>query len=99
MQCIGYSGRRFANLDGLPDTPATNILNFRGRSGEILDLVPFKYGNTDLVTQVVDIKHFAEEGISGVATDMRRGEWTNDGHTFSQQGKVDEVSLGKLSKA
>jgi hypothetical protein len=61
--------------------------------------VPFKYGHTDLVTQIVDIKHFTEEGISGVTADVRRSEYANDRYTFGYDGKVDEVSLGKLSKA
>ncbi len=98
-QRTGYSGPRFANLDGLPDTPATNILNFRDGGGKILDFVPFKHGHTDLFAQIVDIKHFTEEDISGVAADVRRNEWANNGYTFSQYGKVDEISLGTLSEA
>jgi hypothetical protein len=85
------------NLDSLPDTPATNILNFRG--GKILDFVPFKYGNTNPFTQVIDIKHFTEEEISRIAAYVRRNKWTDDGHTFGQHGKVNEVSLGTLNEA
>jgi len=62
--------------------------------------VPFKYGHTDLVTQIVDIKHFTEKGIF-ISADVRRSELANDGYTFGQNGKVDEVSLpvGKLRRA
>ena len=98
-ECIGYSGRRFANLDGLPDTPATNILNFRGLTGKILDFMPFQYRHTNLVTQVLDIKHFTKESISGITANVRRSEWANDGYTLGQYGKVDEIPLGKMSKA
>lgn len=85
------------NLDTLPDTPATNILNFRG--GDILDFVPFKYGNTDPFTQIVDVKHFTEGDVSSVVANMRRSKWADDGYTFGQLGKVNEVSLGTLNEA
>ena len=99
-QCVGYSGRRLAILDGLPDTPAADILDFWCLGGKVLDFVPLKYGHADLGTQVIYIKHFTEEDISGVAADVvRRSEWANDGYTLGQHGKVDEVSLRKLSKA
>ena len=96
-QRIGISRLRFANLDSLPDTPATNIFNFRG--GEILDFVPFKYGHTDPFTQVVNVKHFTEWDISSIAANMRRSKWANDGYTFGHQGKINEVSLGTLNEA
>jgi hypothetical protein len=79
-------------LNSLPDAPATNILDFRG--GEILDFVPFEYGNTDLSTQIVDVKHFTEEDISSVSANVRRSKWANDGNTFGYQSKINEVSLG-----
>jgi hypothetical protein len=96
VQRIGTSRRRFANLDSLPDTPATNILNFRG--GEILDFVPFKYRHTNFFTQIVDVKHIAEEDISSVATNVRRSKRADDWYSFGQRSKVNEVSLGLLSK-
>ncbi len=93
---IGKAGRRFATLDGLPDTPATNIVNFR--VGKILHFMPFEYGYTDLFTQILDIKHFAEEDISGAVIEVNRNESANDGYTFGQHGKVYKISLDTLSE-
>src|SRR6266404_5570241 len=95
-ESTGKAGRRFVKQDGLPDTPATNIVNFR--VGKILDFVPFQYGYTDFFTQILDIKHFAEEDISGVATDVGRSESANDGYTFGQHGKVYKISMDTLSE-
>jgi hypothetical protein len=61
--------------------------------------MPFKYGNTDLFTQIVDVKHFTKGDISSVSTDVRRSKWANDRNTFSNQSKINEVSLGTLDEA
>ena len=61
--------------------------------------MPFKYGNTNLFTQIIDVKHFTEGDIFGVLADVRRSKWANDGNTFSNQSKINEVSLGTLNEA
>lgn len=93
-QCAGYSRPRLASLNSLPNTPAANVLNFC--AGGILNFAPLKYGKADGFTQVVNVKHFAEEDLSGIATDVRRGEWADDGYPFGQHSEVNEISLHKL---
>ena len=93
-QCIGYSRTRLANLNSLPNAPAANALNFR--AGGILNFAPLKYGKADSFTQIINVKHFAEEDLSGITTNVRRDEWADDGHAFGQQSEVNEISLDKL---
>lgn len=45
------------------------------------------------MTQVVDIKHFTEEDLSSVTTDVRRSERADNGYTFCQHSQVNEISL------
>ena len=85
-------------MNGLPNTPTAKIFNFRVGGGEVLDLAPFKYGHTDLLTEVVDVKHFTERNVSSVTANVRRSERADDGYTFCQHSKVNEVSLITLNQ-
>jgi hypothetical protein len=93
-KCVGYPRPRLASLNSLPNTPAANALNFR--AGGIFNFAPLKYGNADSFTQIINVKHFAEEDLSGITTDVRRGEWADDGYAFGQHGEVNEISLDQL---
>jgi len=96
LKRTGNSRTRFSSLNGLPYTPATNILDFL--AGGILDLTPFKYRHTNHFTQIVDVKYFTKENLSSVASDVRGNEGADDGYAFSQHSKVDEISLSTLNE-
>ena len=95
-KCVGDTRVRFACLDGLPDTPAADILNFLAR--RILDFAPFEYRNTNSFAQIFDVEYVTEKDVASVSADVGGSERTDDGHTLSQQGKVNEVCLEKLNQ-
>lgn len=45
------------------------------------------------MTQIIDVKHFTEEDLSSVTTDVRRSEWADNGYTFGHHSQVNEISL------
>jgi hypothetical protein len=90
-ECVGDARFRFACLDGLPDTPAADVLNLL--TGGILDFPPFEYRNANSFTQIFDVEYFAEKNRASVSTDVGGSERADDRHTLSQQGKVNEVCL------
>ena len=65
-------------------------------AGGLLDFAPLKYGKTDGFTQIVDVEHIAKEDLPGVTTNVRRGEWADNGYAFGQQSEVNEISLDTL---
>ena len=84
-------------LDGLPDTPAADILNFL--AGRILDFAPFEYRNTNSFAQIFDVEYLTKRDIASVSTNVRGSEWADDGHTLGQNGKVNEVCLNRLDRS
>ena len=66
--------------------------------------MPLEYGNTNGSAQVIYVKHFAKINIADIGASaagncMRGREWANDGYTFGQHSKVNEVSLDMLRQS
>lgn len=92
---MGFSPSRlvFASLYGLPDTPTANILHFLAILR--LDLVPIKNRNAYSITQILDIKDFAERKRSDVVTGVRWNPIANNWHASREECEVDEIALRK----
>src|SRR5262245_55134402 len=86
-------GRGIMILDSFPDVPAAKVINIG--AAFIFNLVPFQNGLSDQLCQTWYIEHCPKIDCGLVTPYMGGNKWRDDGDAVGDEGKIDEVSLGK----